>query len=134
MVIMFLLGAASASASVLSVYAAVMHVVDGCHRLRPERLLARSSNAGVDGFIHGVAQQVRVCLCVEGGGKGTSTGGVHSARLQCSFTCCDSLLPGCMRAHIHAGVVAGRRHLACTAHVLLLVLPAMAATAPSRAR
>lgn len=58
MVIMFLLGAASTSAAVASTYAAVAHVVDGCHRLRPERLLPRAKGAGVNGFLTETAKQV----------------------------------------------------------------------------
>lgn len=59
MVIMFLLGAAAAAAAVASVYAAVLQVVDSCHRLRPERLIQRSGKAGVNGFINNTATQVR---------------------------------------------------------------------------
>lgn len=62
MVIMFLLGAAAAAAAVASVYAAVLHVVDGCHRLRPERLIPRSGKAGVNGFINNTATQVNLCV------------------------------------------------------------------------
>lgn len=51
MVIMFLLGAAATTAAVGSTSAAVAHVVDGCHRLRPERLLPRSKSAGVNGLL-----------------------------------------------------------------------------------
>lgn len=59
MVIMFLLGAASAAAAVASVYAAVLHVVDTCHRVRPDRLIQRTGKAGVNGFINNTAAQVR---------------------------------------------------------------------------
>jgi hypothetical protein len=59
MVIMFLLGAASTAAAVGSTSAAVAHVVDGCHRLRPERLLPRSNkSAGVNGLLTEGAKQV----------------------------------------------------------------------------
>jgi hypothetical protein len=51
MVIMFLLGAAATTAAVGSTSAAVMHAVDGCHRLQPERLLPRSKSAGVNGLL-----------------------------------------------------------------------------------
>jgi hypothetical protein len=59
MVIMFLLGAASTAAAVGSTSAAVAHVVDGCHRLRPERLLPRSKSAGVNGLLTEGAKRVR---------------------------------------------------------------------------
>ena len=62
MVIMFLLGAASSAASVASVYAAVFHVVDSYHRLRPERLIQRSGKGGVNGFINKAAAHVGVDL------------------------------------------------------------------------
>jgi hypothetical protein len=58
MVIMFLLGAASTAAAVSSTSAAVAHVVDGCHRLRPERLLPRPKSAGVNGLLTEGAKQV----------------------------------------------------------------------------
>lgn len=67
MMIMFLLGAAAAAASVASVYVAVYHVVDNCHRLRPERLIQRSGKGGVNGFINNAGAQVCVCVC--GGGR-----------------------------------------------------------------
>jgi hypothetical protein len=57
---MFLLGAASSAASVASVFAAVLHVVDGGHRLRPERLIVRSGTGGVNGVISAAGRQVRV--------------------------------------------------------------------------
>lgn len=46
MVIMFLLGASATISGVGSVYAAVYHTVDGCHRIRPERLKPKDKNAG----------------------------------------------------------------------------------------
>ncbi|KAF6251822.1 hypothetical protein COO60DRAFT_581040 [Scenedesmus sp. NREL 46B-D3] len=58
MVIMFLLGAASTAAAIGSTSAAVAHVVDGCHRLRPERLLLRSRSAGVNGLLTEGAKQL----------------------------------------------------------------------------
>jgi hypothetical protein len=59
MVIMFLLGAAATTAAVGSTSAAVAHMVDGCHRLRPERLLPRSKSAGVNGLLTEGFKQVR---------------------------------------------------------------------------
>jgi len=60
MVIMFLLGATSSAASVTSVYVATFHVVDSCHRLRPDRLIPRHGKGGVNGFINNSAWQVRI--------------------------------------------------------------------------
>jgi hypothetical protein len=58
MVIMFLLGACGSTAAVASVYAAVSHVVDSTHRLRPERLIQRQGKGGVSGFINKAAAKV----------------------------------------------------------------------------
>jgi putative ABC transport system permease protein len=57
-IIMFLLGACGSTAAVVSVYAAVAHVVDSCHRLRPERLIQRAGKGGVNGFLGKAAGQV----------------------------------------------------------------------------
>lgn len=46
MVIMFLLGAAATLGAVASIYAAVLHLVDGCHRLRSDRLIPKAKGAG----------------------------------------------------------------------------------------
>jgi hypothetical protein len=51
MVIMFLLGATSTAGAVGSTYAAVYHVLDGCHRLRLDRLKARAKRTGVNGAL-----------------------------------------------------------------------------------
>ncbi len=72
MVIMFLLGAASCAAAVASTTTAVYHVVDPCHRLRPERLLPRGKAAGVNGALTYGEAQVRgviawLCEGVESG-------------------------------------------------------------------
>lgn len=58
MVIMFLLGAASTAGAVASTSAAVYHVLDGCHRLRLERLLPRAKHSGVNGLLTEAALQV----------------------------------------------------------------------------
>lgn len=58
MVIMFMLGACGSTAAVASVYAAVWHVVDEHHQLRPERLITRNGKGGVNGFINKVALSV----------------------------------------------------------------------------
>lgn len=58
MVIMFLLGAAATAAAVCSTTAAVFVAVDSCHRLRPERLVARGKGAGVNGAITYALTQV----------------------------------------------------------------------------
>lgn len=58
MVIMFLLGAASTAGAVASTSAAVYHVLDGCHRLRLERLLPRAKRSGVNGLLTEAAMQV----------------------------------------------------------------------------
>lgn len=67
MVIMFLLGATSTAGAVGSTYAAVYHVLDGCHRLRLDRLKARPKRPGVNGALTeaalAVGLTVRNTLC-----------------------------------------------------------------------
>jgi hypothetical protein len=47
----------------------VWQVVDGCHRVRPERLIQRTGKAGVNGFINNTALKVGrgrpCCVCPE---------------------------------------------------------------------
>jgi len=62
MVIMFLLGATSTAGAVGSTYAAVYQVLDGCHRLRLDRLKGRSKHSGVNGALTEAALAVSVVL------------------------------------------------------------------------
>eukprot|EP00879_Flechtneria_rotunda_P028713 GHRR01030927.1.p1 GENE.GHRR01030927.1~~GHRR01030927.1.p1 ORF type:complete len:301 (+),score=63.82 GHRR01030927.1:256-1158(+) len=62
MVIMFLLGAAATAAAVASVYAAIFQVLDGCHRLRLERLISEKKGSGVNGFLTETAKAVSTGL------------------------------------------------------------------------
>ncbi|KAI8474099.1 MAG: hypothetical protein J3K34DRAFT_408830 [Monoraphidium minutum] len=74
MVIMFLLGAAATLGAVASIYAAVLHLVDGCHRLRTDRLIAKDKRSLFVWLGQGLATAWRglahaLCCCCSPGGR-----------------------------------------------------------------
>ncbi|GBF92795.1 ABC transporter permease [Raphidocelis subcapitata] len=89
MVIMFLLGAAATLGAVASIYAAVLHLVDSCHRLRGDRLMPKANGSGMLAWLGSNLRAAwRACCCcwrgappAEGyerlpaGGEGSGHGG-----------------------------------------------------------
>ena len=89
MVIMFLLGACGSTAAVASVYAAVLHVVDQHHRLRPERLITRQGKGGVNGFINKAA--LAVSHGVDGRHQASLPQGCMAGWWENLSSCCKTL-------------------------------------------
>lgn len=76
MVIMFLLGAAATLGAVASIYAAVLHLIDGGHRLRPDRLIPKSGGGGLGGALAAAWASARgACCCCFGRGRRGGGGG-----------------------------------------------------------
>jgi ABC-type iron transport system FetAB permease component len=61
MVIMFLLGAAATLGAVVAIHAAVLHLVDGRHRLRTDRLIAKGSGGGGIAWVKAQLAELRAC-------------------------------------------------------------------------